>query len=385
MTRAYLQALIDRSAIEHNCRRLRACAGGRSMCVAIKANAYGHGVDRVLPVMDKCGIEMLGVACLEEACELRALGWKRPVLIFGSEFSAYTDEERRELAETIIEHEVRITLTRPQDLHVLSQAAERLRKTAGVHLDLDTGMCRMGLSEDDLWELIARLRTLPRITLEGIYTHFATADCKDKSFARRQLDRFNGFLDRLKAAGIEIPIVHAANSGACIDLPEAHFNMVRPGISTYGYHAGGEMHQKPDLRPALKLVSFLTLVKTIPAGSFVGYGCTFETRRETTIGLVPIGYADGYFRELSNRGTMIVAGRTVPVIGRVSMDQTIIDLTDLASQAGRPQAGDEVTIYDNRRESPNSVESIAALLNTIPYVVTTSLGRRVKRIAADQL
>ena len=350
------------------------------MCVAIKANAYGHGVEIVLPVMETCGIEMLGVACIEEACGASRLGWKRPILIFGSEFSVYSESDTAQIAETLVENEIRITATRKQDLAVLSQAAIKLDKPARIHVDLDTGMCRMGLLKAELWELIEYARTRPRIDLEGIYTHFATADAADKTFALKQLAAFNRFLDRLKTAGIEIPIVHAANSGACVDLPNAHFTMVRPGISVYGYRAGEEMRRKPDLRPALKLISFLTLVKTIPAGSFVGYGCTFQAKRETTIGLVPIGYADGYFRELSNRGTMLLAGKSIPVIGRVSMDQTIVDLTDLVSEDLAPQPGDEVIIYDNRRESPNSVESVAALLNTIPYVVTTTLGRRVKRV-----
>lgn len=381
MSKSYLQAIIDQSAIAHNCRLLRACAGGRSVCVAIKANAYGHGVAIVLPVMEACGIEMLGVACVEEACELRDLGWKRPILIFGSEFSIYPEADQSQLAETLVENEIRITATRKADLAVLARAAAKLGKPVRVHVALDTGMCRMGLDKAELWELIEYAQTRPLVTVEGIYTHFATADAADKRFAQQQLAAFSRFLDRLKTAGITIPVIHSANSGACIDLPEAHFTMIRPGISTYGYHASDEMHRKPDLRPALKLVSFLTLVKSIPAGSFVGYGGTFETKRQTLLGLVPIGYADGYFRELSNRGTMLVAGKPVPVIGRVSMDQTIVDLTDLAAQGHVPRPGDEITIYDNRRESPNSVESVAALLNTIPYVVTTSLGRRVKRIA----
>ncbi|MFA5864357.1 MAG: alanine racemase [Phycisphaerae bacterium] len=383
MELCYLQAQIDRSAIEHNCRLLKSRASGCRFCVAIKADAYGHGVKVVLPAMDRAGVDMLAVACIEEASELRLLGWKGPILVFGNEFGIYSEKQRQEIAEFLVENHIRITVTRKQDAEILGLAGEKLNKLVVVHLALDTGMSRMGLSGEDLWELIEQLGRLPQIQIEGLYTHFATADCVEKSFAKLQLSRFNEFLLKLKRSGIAIPIIHAANSGACVDLPEAHFNMVRPGISVYGYHASGEMHCKPGLRPALKLISFFTLVKTIPAGSCVGYGCTFQAKRETTVGLVPIGYADGYFRELSNRGKMIVAEKIVPVIGRVSMDQTILDLTDLTAAKINPQVGDEAVIYDNHRESPNSVEKTAELLGTIPYVVTTSLGNRVKRIGID--
>jgi alanine racemase len=379
METIYLKAKIDRSALAHNCEILRSQAKGRKLCVAIKANAYGHGVNIVLPVMQKCRIDMLGVACIEEAVELRDLGWAGPILVFGSEFSVYSSAEREQIARMLVEKEIRVTGTRLEDMEILSRAARQSGKAARIHLAMDSGMSRMGLSQGDLFPLIESIRTLPGIEIEGVYTHFATADAADKSFAHRQLEQFNQFVARLSGAGIDVPIVHAANSGATIDLPEAHLTMVRPGISTYGYHASSEMHRKPDLRPILTLTSCLTVVKRIPAGSFVGYGCTFQSKRETLIGLVPIGYADGYFRELSNRGRMIVGQTSVPVIGRVSMDQTILDLTEVKN----PTVGDEVTIYDNRRESPNSVESIAAMLKTIPYVVTTSLGRRVKRIGVD--
>jgi len=381
MENYYLQAWIDRSAIAHNVRILQQCARGRKFCVAIKANAYGHDVRIVLPVLREAKVDMLAVASLEEARELRELAWENPILVLGSEFSVYESGVREELGDEIVANGYRITVTRAEDAAILSRAGVKQKKTVQIHLALDTGMSRMGLNGENLWELIRFVRSLPNIAIEGLYTHFATADCADKGFAHQQLKHFVEFRKRLESAGIAIPIFHAANSGATVDLPESHFDMVRAGISVYGYPASDEMHNKPELRPALKLVSYLTLVKTIEAGSFVGYGCTFQTKRATTIGLVPIGYADGYFRELSNRGQMLVSGQAVRVIGRVSMDQTIVDLTDVVGVGVTCGAGQEVVIYDNHRESPNSVEAVARLLNTIPYVVTTSLGRRVKRVA----
>jgi alanine racemase len=381
----YLFAIVDPAAIEHNCRLLRAHAQNKKMCVAIKANAYGHDVRIVLPVLEKLDIDMLAVASIEEADELRNLSWQRPILVLGSELSVYPVDRRREYARFVIDKEIRITATRCEDLQILADEAEKMQKRAVVHVAFDSGMSRMGLAENDLRELIDFIKTRPSLELEGLYTHFATADCRDKTFALAQFDRFTKFCDQLKNAGIKIPIIHCANSGATVDLPEAHLNMVRPGICVYGYQASNEMHSHLDLHPAMKVVSYLTLVKKIPAGSFVGYGCTFQTKRETTIALVPIGYADGYFRELSNRGKMILADTVVPVIGRVSMDQTIIDLTDLTLKGHAPKPGDRVIIYDNNPESPNSVEKTADLVGTIPYVVTTLLGRRVKRVPAGSV
>jgi alanine racemase len=379
----YLKAFINQTALTNNCNLLKNLATGKKICVAIKANAYGHTIKIVLPVMHKVGIDFLAVAAVEEAVELRQEGWNKPILILGSEFSIYSESEQYEIADWIVKNDVRLTITRKKDADVLAAAAERHNKPCWIHLAFDSGMSRMGRNEEDLLELISDLQNLPRIEMEGLYTHFATADEADKTFAMEQLAHFAAMLEKVKNKGINIPIIHAANSGATVDLPEAHFNMVRPGISVYGYHAGSEMHNKPDLQPALKLVSYLTVVKKIPAGSFVGYGRTFQTTRDSVIGLVPIGYADGFPRELSNRGKMIVANVVVPIIGRISMDQTIIDLTELASRGITPQPGDEVIIYDNNRESPNSVENTANLLGTISYCLTTALGRRVKRIAVQ--
>ncbi|NLE30088.1 MAG: alanine racemase [Phycisphaerae bacterium] len=380
MNSKYLFSVIDPLAIEHNCHLLRDCAPNKKMCVAIKANAYGHDVRIVLPVFEKLKIDMLAVACIEEADELRNLGWKHPILLLGSELSVYPIPLRRQYARFLIDKEIRVTATNQEDLQVLADETNKLHKPAYLHIAFDSGMSRMGLSEKDAIKLIQFIKIHSSLVLEGLYTHFATADCSDKTFALTQFDRFMRLCEKLKNAGIEIPIIHCANSGATIDLPQSHLNMVRPGICVYGYQAGCEMNTRLDLRPSMKLISYLTLVKKIPAGSFVGYSCTFQTQRETTIGIVPIGYADGYFRELSNRGQMIIADSFVPVIGRVSMDQTIIDLTDLTLKGLTPKPGDEVIIYDNRPQSPNSVEKTAELVGTIPYVVTTLLGRRVKRI-----
>jgi alanine racemase len=373
----YLTAKIDISAIVNNCRVLR--PSGKKLCVAIKANAYGHGVSVILPAMIEADADMLSVATIEEAMELRKLKWTKPILIFGSEFSVYPLSIQQELADEIVKNEFRLTLTRLCDAEILNQAAERLKKNAYIHLDFDSGMSRMGLCRNELLYLVDAVKKLSHLSIEGLYTHFATADSADKTFALTQLQRFNQLIAEIQERKIIIPIIHSANSAATVDLSQSYFTMVRPGISVYGYSASNEMTPNPRLKPSMKLSAKITLIKNISEGSFVGYGCTFKTARPTTIGIVPIGYADGYSRDLSNRSVMTIHGRHVPVIGRVSMDQTIVDLTDVFTAGKKIEVGEEIIVYDNHRESPNSVESIADMLNTIPYVITTSLGSRVKR------
>ena len=376
-----LVAQIELAAVEHNCRVLRSLTPpGCRMCVAVKANAYGHGIEVVLPALRRARADMLGVATIAEARQLRDLGWSGPILLFGSELSVYAGKHKSEQARWLVKNEVGVTLTSRQDMEELAAAARAEGRTAHVHLKLDSGMSRMGVSEDPMFELIEAARADRFLDVEGLYTHFATAD-DDMAFAEGQLGRFKAFVERLRAAGETVPMLHAANSAAIINLPDSHFDMIRPGISVYGYHTSPAMTNRPDLRPVMRVVSYLTLVKRIPAGSGVGYGCTFRAAEDTLVGLVPIGYADGYNRRLSNAGKMIVADRVVPVVGRVSMDQTVVDLTVPEKEGVEVSPGTEVIVIDNDRDSPNSVEALAVQLGTIPYEITTLLGPRVVRVA----
>lgn len=382
MNAACLRAEIDLTAIEHNIRVLRSFAPpGCKLCPAVKANAYGHGIRLVLPALLRAGADMLGVAAIREAQELRELAYDGPILLFGTELNAWRGPQRHDTACWLVEHDVRVTVTTAADLDDLAAAARAVGRAARLHFKLDSGMSRMGIHEEPLLQMMQIAARTDGLAIEGLYTHFATAD-DDKPFARRQLDRFTKFVQQVRAAGLAVPILHAANSAAILDVPGSHFDMIRPGVSLYGYHTGPDMVNRPDLRPSLRLVTQLTLVKEIPAGNRVGYGGTFQTKHESLVGLVPIGYADGYNRHLSNRAQMRVAGRLVPVIGRVSMDQTIIDLTALRRDGVPVSPGDPVVIIDNDRNAPNSVESLAQMLGTIPYEITTLLGNRIERVAA---
>ena len=379
----YTQARIDRAAIAHNCRALRSVIPAECrMCVAAKCNAYGHGVEVVLPVFEAEKIEMLCVASFAEAEELLALNWTGEILVLGSELSACGGGDKVELARWIVENEIRMTLTRKADARELIAAAESLGKQALIHLMLDSGMCRMGLNDEELLRLIMVLRDNPALRIEGLYTHFATANEQNSGYAQLQLRRFTDFIAELTKLGLDVPVIHAANSSATMDMPESRFTMIRPGLSVYGYRLSLSMHDELALIPSMKVVSFLTLIKRIPRGSLIGYGCTYEAGTDMTIGVVPIGYGDGYDRKLSNTGVMTVAGRYAPVVGRVSMDLTIVDLTSAVGDGVEIRVGQEVTVIDNVRDKPNSVESLARQLETIPYEITTRLTGRIKRVAA---
>ena len=350
------------------------------LCAVVKCDAYGHSVDIVLPALNEAGVDMLAVAAIEEAEQLKSMECRLPILLMGSEFSIYRGNEKKDIAHWLVENEIRVTAMNVVDVEILASAAQQLGKKAIFHVLLDTGMSRMGLDEQNLLALISKIRGNKHIQIEGLYTHFAAADENDKSFSNYQLQKFKSFAQCLSNDGLNIPILHAANSAAAIDLPESHLDMIRAGISLYGYYPSGRIHNKPQLKPAMKVVSFLTAIKKITAGSFIGYGCTHKASADMIVGIVPIGYGDGYDRRLSNRGQMRVSGHFVPVVGRVSMDQTIVDLSKLASSGLTVVPGDEVTVIDNVREAPNSVKSLATELDTIPYEIVTRLGPRIQRV-----
>lgn len=377
-------AYIDRSAIVHNCELIRQMIpAGTAMCVAVKADAYGHGVGIVLPLLRQVGVEMVAVATVNEAVEVRQLGWDRSVLLLGSEVSCYDQGLKHDVIRQMVEYQVDITVTRIEELRELARAAQLAAVTARVQIEFDSGMSRMGVHDAQALELIAEAVRSPTVTLSGVYSHFAAADERDKSFTFKQLSAVRSLVDHVRTLGFNVPLLHVANSAATIDLPLCHMNMVRPGISVYGYHSSFDMHKRPDLRPAMRVASRISLVKTLDEGALVGYGCTYRCDRRTVAGIVPIGYADGYDRRLSNRAVMTVGGHTCPVIGRVSMDQTIIDLTDVVHAGVDVLAGQEVTVISEDPDDGNCVDTLVRLLDTIPNEIVTRLGPRIARVGVD--
>jgi alanine racemase len=355
---------------------------GTSICAAVKASAYGHGISQVLPVLAEAGVERVAVANLPEAAEVRDLGWSRPVLCLGAALVAQSEHHRLERARAAIDLGLNCTISTLIEARLLSTAAVMAGRIAHIEVKVDTGMGRMGERSDAAEQLIVAAAALPAVTIEGVYTHFATADDADLAFTREQTRRFIDLKAKLQARHIRVGRYHAANSAATFRLPEAHFDMCRPGLALYGCWAGPDEERPSDLTPIMRVVGRLAAVRRLPAGHDIGYGCSFRTTRPSVIGVVPIGYADGYRRSLSNDAVMTLEAargqqrRTVPVVGRISMDLTTVDVTD----AGDVRVGDRIVIIDSHPAAPNSVESLARKLDTIPYEVTCLLGPRGPRM-----
>ncbi len=378
-----VQAEIRAEAIRRNLTAIRQrLAPGTAICAVVKANAYGHGVQNVLPILLEENVERAGVAHLEEGLELRGLGWSRPILCFCPFLAVGDKKERMEKAVMAVNANLSCTITTVAEVEALSRAAEKTGGRAGVEIKIDSGMGRMGFLPSDAEEFVNAVARIPNIAIEGIYTHFASADDDDLTFTHQQLDTFNTLRVKLAERGLKTGLYHAANSAAVFRMSQAGLDSVRPGLALYGYWGGSDGQRPGDILPSMRIVARLTAVRRVPAGHSIGYGRTFVTHRPSVIGIVPIGYADGYRRLLSNDAIMTLPARQgqparqVPVVGRVSMDQTTVDLTD----AGPVAIGDEIIVIDDVPEAPNSVEALARKLNTIPYEITTSIGSRVPRV-----
>ena len=376
-------AEIDLSAYAHNIRELRRVAlpAARLMAV-VKANGYGHGAIEVARTALQNGADFLGVARIHEAVELRKAGLEAPILIFG-----YSSPDS---APTLIDFELTQTVYSKTTAKALSEQAARQGKKIKIHIKVDTGMGRLGLLLDDLAagashnartdrtvKEIAAISRLANLDVDGIFTHFATSDSADKSYANTQLERFRDFLNRIDSAGLRPPLKHAANSAAVIDLPDSHLDMVRPGIATYGLYPSDEVNQSNvDLKPVMTLKSSIIHLKKVPAGFHISYGITYRTEKPTTIATVPIGYADGLNRLLSSRGWMLVHGIRVPIVGRVCMDLTMLDVGALKDVT----IEDEVVVFGQQGNEAITADELAAKLNTINYEIVTSISGRVPRV-----
>lgn len=377
-------AYVSVTAIQGNVEAVRRrIPPGTPICVAVKANAYGHGLAQVLPALLHAGVERLAVANLDEAIELRALGWTGPVLCLGPILASQSQGERAENAAEAVAAGIAVTITSPEEARMLSTAAKQQNRIGHVEIQVDTGMGRCGIRCDTALDVIAQTALLPDICIDGVYMHFATADEDDLTFARSQLQEFQQLIARIREANLAVRFFHAANSAAVFRLPESHLYLVRPGLCIYGYWGGPASERPADLRPCLRLVARLTEVRRLPSGSSVGYGCTWKAKRDSVIGTVSLGYADGYRRILGNKAIVTLetarkqACEPIAVVGRVSMDQINLDLTD----AGPVTVGDQVVIIDDNPFSLNSVESLANMTESIPYEITTLIGRRVRRVS----
>lgn len=362
-------AEVDLGAIAHNIRAVQNHIGPDVILIAVlKANAYGHGALMVAQTALQQGVQRLGVARPDEGAYLRANGVRVPILVMN-----YTSG--RDL-KTALDHDLLLSVTEDHIAEQLSALAEARGRPALVHVKVDTGMGRFGLLPDEVLPFIERLARLPGLAVEGIYSHFAVSDLADKSYTHQQFATFQQVLAALEAAGHYIPIRHIANSGATLDLPETHLDAVRVGIALYGMPPSSEVAPTVPLHPALSLKSRVARVRTLPAGSSISYGRTYITSRPTPVALVPVGYGDGYHRSLSNRGAVLINGRRAPIVGRVCMDQFVVDV----SEAGDVRVDDEVVLLGCQGDASITAEEIATWAETINYEVTTGLLPRVPRL-----
>ena len=350
-------------------------------CPVIKANGYGHGAVVMAKEAERAGAGYVAVALLQEALELRKAGIDLPILALN-----YTPESA---AELLVGNAITQTVYEQCHLAALSAAAQSTGKTARVHIKIDTGMARIGIRPVDAPEFCRYAASLPGIHLEGVYTHFATADgqtSEELAYANRQFARFEQALAAIRACGIQPDIAHCANSAATLSLPHTHLDLVRPGIILYGLPPAPTMPLPPAFVPPLCLKARISMLKTIPAGTSVSYGATFTAARDTLVATIPLGYADGYTRMLSNRVTATVHGHPVQGIGRICMDQCMFDVTDAAiatgtdTPQGRVRKGEIITLF-----GPKGVraDDLAAILGTINYEVLCMVGSRVTRIYVE--
>ena len=360
-------ARISLSALTHNFEEVKRRAGGRKVLAVVKARAYGHGLVPVSRHVLGRGAHMLGVALVEEGRELREAGIDAPVLVMGPVFP--------EQADAVAAWRLTPALSNSSVARALADAARKRDLTLAVHVKIDTGMSRTGVSPEAAPDLIRELMALEGIVVEGLMTHFADADLRDKAFAAQQMGRFEALLGVLADRGIAIPLRHAANSAAILDYQRALFTMVRPGLMLYGYDPVEGNASGADLQPVLSLLTRIFLLKKLPAGTPISYGRTFVTRRESLIATIPIGYADGYSRGLSNCGEALVRGVRVPVAGRVCMDMTMLDVTDVPGIS----EGDEVVLIGSSGSERITAADLAAKTGTIPYEVLCGISARVPR------
>jgi alanine racemase len=376
-------AEIDLGALAHNYRELRRVTNSSAdMMAVVKADGYGHGAPQVAEVALENGAEFLAVARLNEAIRLREAGISAPILLFGHSLPAYV--------EILASQNIWAALNSLEGARSISAEAVRRKTTIKAHIKVDTGMGRLGLMADELAvqttsgeqfkravsDIIA-ISTLPGIEVEGIFTHFANADSRDKGHALTQLSRFKKILEALKKHPFQVKYRHAANSAATIELPESHLDMVRPGIAQYGLWPSEEVDkQRIDLKPVMSLKSKVIQVKEVGPGFVVSYGSTYVTPASTRIATIPIGYADGYDRILSSKGHMLVGGVRAPIIGRVCMDLTMIDVGHIADV----HLEDEVVILGSQGNETISADEIAKQVGTINYEIVSSLTSRVPKV-----
>lgn len=363
-------AQVDLKAIKANiCAMKKNLNEDTKLMAVIKTDGYGHGAVPIAEMLDEESyVWGYAAATAEEAFELRENGIKKPILILGYTFA--------EDFERLIAEEVRLSVFSYETAKQISDVAGKMGKTAYIHIKIDTGMHRIGLMPEDCVDPVCRIAKLPNLSLEGIFTHFARADEEDKENAAAQYQAFDSVLQKLEDQGITFPMRHCANSAATLELPQYQLDMVRAGITLYGLWPSDEVKRDFPLCPALSLYSHIVYIKTLEKGNAISYGGTFVTERTTRVATIPVGYGDGYPRSLSNKGYVLINGKRAPILGRVCMDQFMVDVTDI------PEAKelDLVTLIGEDHGERITVEELGDLSGRFNYEFVCDLGKRVPRV-----
>ena len=367
-----VHADIDLDAILHNMEQMHRLTDPNTKLMAvIKTDGYGHGAIPIARELEAVGyVYGYAVATEEEALALRTDGVKKPILILG-----YTFPEQY---EALLQAQVTPAVFSMESARLLSDMAEKLHTAAHIHIKLDTGMGRVGfLVSEESADVIAQISKLPHIMIEGMFTHFARADETDKTSANRQLSEFLHMVDMLNERGVHIPLKHCSNSAGILDLPQANLDVVRAGITLYGLHPSEEVQlERMDMKPAMSLKSRVVHVKTLPGGYGISYGATYVTPEERRIATIPVGYGDGYARSLSNKGDVLIRGRRAPIVGRVCMDQFMVDVTEIPGVS----VGDEVTLVGTDGGEHISLEELGEKSGRFNYEFACDLGKRIPRV-----
>ncbi len=356
-------AEISLDAVKHNIREIKKVLSGKTLFMAVvKANAYGHGSVAVSRAAAEAGADYLAVANLREALELREAGMLLPILILTESPTSVMDE--------IVGHRLTQTVYSYSEAKALSDEATKRGKKANVHIKVDTGMGRVGVLPSEAIALYNKISSFPNLIIEGIFTHFAKAEEHADSYTKQQFDKFLAIISRL-----DVPIKHAANSAATLFHPDTHLDMVRVGLMMYGIYPSGGTHRTITLRPALSFKTRVVYLKKVPAGTPLSYGGIYVTQKDSTIATLPVGYADGYSRRLSNRSQVLIKGKRFPVVGRVSMDMTLVDLGD-----AKIDVGEEAVLIGSQGLETISADELARLDDTVSYEIVCGIGKRVPRI-----
>jgi len=368
------RAEIDLQAFRHNFQYLRDYISPQTRIMAVvKADAYGHGALPCARVAVEGGADYLGAGVIEEGIEFRQSGLETPILILGSIFP---DE-----VEDLVRHDLSTIVCTLPLAQALAKEAKKQNKTTSMHIKVDTGMNRLGVSPEHLPELLNQISNLPNLKIEGVSTHFASADDEDLSITQAQLKKFQAALACLKKG--DSPLIHCSNTSALFKYPESHFDMVRPGLILYGAHPSPTLqaviNEKENLspfQPVMQWKSQIILVKPVAKDQPVSYSGSFTTQRDSLIATLPIGYADGLHRSLSNKMDILIGGKRAPQIGNICMDMTLIDVTEIQDV----QAGDEVVLFGKQEGQTITVEEMATKAGTIPYEILCNVGKRVPRV-----